>query len=238
MNLQLLYHPLASFCWKVSIALYENGTPFTGRIIDLGDAEQSRELQSYWAVGKFPLLRDLERQQVIAESSIIIEYLDRHYPGVQPLIPGDFDRALRARLWDRFFDNYVHQPMQKIVADSMRPAGSQDVDGVAAAKATLATAYAMLDQSLAAGNWAGGPHFGLADCSAAPALFYAGILVPFTEHANIVAYFDRLSDRASFVRTIKEAQPYFSMFPMRESIPARFLDSNANSFSSSVGGRP
>jgi len=232
MNLQLLYHPLASFCWKVSIALYENGTPFTGRIIDLGDPEQSSELQGYWAVGKFPLLRDLERQQVIPESSIIIEYLDRQYPGAQPLIPRDFDQALKARLWDRFFDCYVQQPMQKIVGDSMRPSGSHDVDGVTEARTTLRTAYAMFDQSLAAGGWAAGPDFGIADCSAAPALFYAGILVPFTGHANIVAYFDRLSDRASFVRTIKEAQPYFPLFPMRSDIPARFLDSNANSFSS------
>ncbi|HEY2396867.1 MAG TPA: glutathione S-transferase family protein [Rudaea sp.] len=237
MSLQLLYHPLASFCWKVSIALYENGASFDGRIIDLADPDQSRELQGYWAVGKFPVLRDIDRQQVIPESSIIIEYLDRHYPGPQPLIPRDPDQALAARLWDRFFDNYVHQPMQKIVAESMRPAGSRDVNGIAAAKATLGMAYAMLDRSLSAGGWAGGPEFGIADCSAAPALFYAGILVPFAGHANIVAYFDRLSDRASFVRTIREAQPYFPLFPMHHDIPARFLDSTATSFSSTAAGR-
>jgi glutathione S-transferase len=237
MKLQLLHHPLASFCWKVSIALYENGTPFESRIIDLGDPEQARELQTYWPVGKFPVLRDLERAQVIPESSIIIEYLDCHYPGSRPLLPRDVEQSLKARLWDRFFDNYVQQPMQKIVGDSMRPEGHHDSDGIAGAKTTLQTAYATLDRSLAGGGWAAGPDFGIADCSAAPALFYAGILMPFDGHENIVAYFDRLSARASFVRTIKEAQPYFRFFPMRGDIPARFLDSHAESFSRSAAGR-
>ena len=104
MNLQLLYHPLASFCWKVLIARYENEVDFEGRIIDLGDPEQRRELQALWAVGKFPLLRDIGRGKVIPESSIIIEYIDRHHPGAQPMIPSDPEQALQARLWDRFFD--------------------------------------------------------------------------------------------------------------------------------------
>jgi len=230
MSLQLLYHPLASFCWKVLVALYENGTPFDARIIDLGDPEQSRELQALWAVGKFPVLRDTGRGKVIPESSIIIEYLDRQYPGAHPLIPHDADQALQARLWDRFFDTYVHQPMQKLVADPMRPDGQRDAAGVADAMRTLQTAYAMLDQALAHGGWTVGAEFGIADCSAAPALFYAGVIVPFEQHPNIGSYFDRLCARPSFVRTIRQAQPYFRMFPMQERIPQRFLDASAQSF--------
>jgi glutathione S-transferase len=235
MNLKLLYHPLASFCWKVSIALYETATPFEGRIIDLGNPEQCKELQDHWPVGKFPVLRDDGRDKVIPESSIIIEYLDRQYPGTRPLIPHDPEQALQARLWDRFFDNYVQQPMQKLVGDTMRPEGRRDPDGVAAAKATLQTAYALLERSLAGGGWAAGPDFGIADCSAAPALFYAGILVPFEpRHAYIAAYFDRLCQRASVVRTITEAQAYFPMFPLHAQIPPRFRQAGATSFARST----
>jgi glutathione S-transferase len=183
------------------------------------------------------VLRDLDRGQVIPESSII-EYLECHLTrGARPLLPRDAEQSLKARRWDRFFDSYVQYPMQKIVGDSMRPEGHHDADGVADAKATLQTAYATLDRSLADGGWAAGPDFGIADCSAAPALFYAGILVPFDGHENVVAYFDRLSARAAFVRTIREAQPYFRFFPMRDDIPARFLDAHAESFSRPAAGR-
>jgi len=230
MNLQLLYHPLASFCWKVLIALYENEVDFEGRVIDLGDPEQSRELRTLWAVGKFPVLRDIGRGKVIPESSIIIEYIDRHHAAARPMIPSDSEQALQARLWDRFFDSYIHQPMQKLVADRLRPDGQRDPAGVADAEQMLHTAYALLDRSLANGGWAGGPEFGIADCAAAPALFYAGVIVPFDEHANIGAYFDRLSARPSFVRTIRQAQAYFPMFPLRERIPPRFLDAAAATF--------
>ena len=231
MNLQLLYHPLASFCWKVSIALYENGVPFAGRIVDLGDPEQVRELQALWPVGKFPLLRGIGRDKVIPESSIIIEYIDRQYPAATPLIPADPERALQARLWDRFFDHYVHQPMQKLVADHMRAPAQRDAVGVADAVRTLETAYALLDRSLADSAWAAGPDFGIADCAAAPALFYAGVLVPFdAQYPNVAAYFDRLCARPSIVRTITEAQAYFHMFPLQERLPARFLDPAAQSF--------
>ncbi len=237
MSLQLLFHPLASYCHKVLIALYETGTPFEPRVIDFGKPEDGEELRALWPVGKFPVLRDLARGRMYPESSIIIEYLDRHYPGAKPLIPRDPEQALQARLWDRFFDLYVHQPMQKLVGDHMRPEGRRDTEGAEAARSTLRTAYSMLDRSLAEGGWAGGPDFGLADCAAAPALFYAGILEPFeAHHDKLAAYFDRLSHRSSFVRTIKEAQPYFPLFPLHAAIPARFLDRNARSFSRSPPG--
>jgi glutathione S-transferase len=224
MSLILYFHPLASFCHKVLLALYEKGTPFEGRIVDLMDEGASADFLNLWPVGKIPVLRDEQRNQVIPETSIIIEYLERFYPGVLPLFPTDDAEALDARLWDRFFDLYVSVPMQKIVTDRLRADGEHDLPGVADAVETLKTAYDMIERQMAAKSWAIGETFTIADCAAAPALFYADIVHPFSRtHPNVAAYFARLEQRPSFQRTISEARPYFSLFPLREKIPARFL---------------
>jgi glutathione S-transferase len=225
MSLILYYHPLASFCHKVLIALYENQTPFEGRIVDLADEQSSAEMRAFWPVGKIPVLRDEDRQQAIPETTIIIEYLMLHYPGPMPLLPNHPELALQARLWDRFFDLYVSAPMQKIVADRLRPSGRNDPDGVKEAKATLGRAYDLIEQQVQSREWAIGNTFSMADCAAAPALFYADIVFPFHgTHPNTAAYFDRLVQRASFARTIAEARPYFDLFPFRDDMPARFLE--------------
>jgi glutathione S-transferase len=224
MSLTLYYHPLASFCWKVQIALYENDTPFKGEIVNLGDKAASADFFALWPVGKMPVLRDSGGDRTIPETSIIIEYLDTHYPGAHRMFPADEDRRLDARLWDRFFDFYVQTPMQKIVADHLRPDTEKDPRGVADARATLSTAYDMLDRLLATRTWVIGTDFSVADCAAAPALFYAGCVYPFAEsHATTAAYFNRLSLRPSFARVIAEARPYFELFPFKEAIPRQFL---------------
>ena len=224
MKLTLYYHPLASFCHKVLMALYENDTPFAGEIVNLGDKNASARFFALWPIGKMPVLRDEESDRTIPETTIIIEYLDTHCPGTQRLLPPDEDQRLEARLWDRFFDLYVQVPMQKLVADHMRPDGEHDPRGVAEAIATLNKAYDLLEQRMATRTWAIGESFSIADCAAAPALFYAGILLPFAAtHPHTSAYFDRLVERPSFRRLIAEARPYFHLFPFRESIPARFL---------------
>lgn len=220
MALTLYYHPLASFCHKVLVALYETDIAFDARVIDLGNAEDRTELTALWPFCKFPVVHDPQRQRNVAESSIIIEYLDRYFPGKQPLIPGDFDAALQVRLWDRVFDNYVHEPMQDIVLDHIRGAKGD----MGSARATIQTAYAMIDQHLASSTWAAGPHFSLADCAAAPALFYAATLEPFaTPHRHLHAYFEKLMARPSVQRVLAEAKPYFPMYPFHSAIPARFL---------------
>ncbi|HTO55632.1 MAG TPA: glutathione S-transferase family protein [Myxococcota bacterium] len=224
MALELLMHPLSSFCHKVLIALYENGTTFEPRVLDLSDPAQRGELRGAWGVGKIPVLRDTGRGVAVPETSIIIEYLDRHYPGPVPLVPTDSERAREARLWDRFFDLYVHVPMQKIVGDLLRPKGSEDAYGVAEARATLRTAYEMAERQLAGKTWAIGSEFTLADCAAAPALFYGGIAEPFAPgHPALNGYFERLVARPSFARTLREARPYFVHFPLKDRLPARFL---------------
>jgi glutathione S-transferase len=224
MALVLYFHPLASFCHKVLIALYENETPFEGRIVDLMDDAASARFLDLWPVGKIPVLRDESRDQTLPETTIIIEYLERHYPGPRPLLPADEARRLEARLWDRFYDLYVQVPMQKIVTDHFRPEGEHDPRGVADAKATLGVAYGMIERAMADKTWAAGEAFGLADCAAAPALFFADIVAPFSAtHPHTAAYFERLVQRVSFKRAIAEAQPYFHLFPYKEAIPARFL---------------
>lgn len=224
MALTLYFHPLASFCHKVLIALYENDTPFTGHILDLADKDASAAFLDLWPVGKIPVLHDHDRDRTIPETTIIIEHLDQHYAGARPLLPSDEGERLEARLWDRFFDFYVQVPMQKVVTDRLRGDDEHDPRGVADARSNLSTAYDMIERRMADRTWAVGERFTLADCAAAPALFYAAIVAPFPEtHAHLAAYFERLMDRASVKRAIAEARPYFHLFPFNDSIPARFL---------------
>ena len=214
MSLHLYFHPLASFCHKALIALYENHTPFEAVFVDLGKQAERAALLKLWPIGKFPVLRDDARDQTVPESTIIIEYLDRHYPGTTRFIPSDADHAQQTRLRDRFYDLYVHEPMQKIVGDRLRPEGSKDPHGVEEARARLRTSYGMIDSEMATRTWAAGEAFGLADCAAAPALFYANEVMPFGEnHRNVAAYFGRLKARPSYARVLREAEPFFVMFP-------------------------
>lgn len=222
--LRLYYHPLASFCHKVLIALYENETPFEPVLVDLGDASASAPFLEMWPVGKIPVLRDEARKQTIPETTIILEYLQEHCPSGQRLLPDDAALRLQARLWDRFFDNYVQVPMQKIVVDRLRPEAERDARGVQDARQTLGTAYAMLEKQLAAKTWAIGEAFTIADCAAAPALFYSGMVEPFAKYPAISAYFERLLARPSFRRVLKEAHPYFKNFPYFERMPQRFVE--------------
>jgi glutathione S-transferase len=214
MSLTLHYHPLASFCWKALIALHENDIPFTPKLVDLGNPAQRAALLKLWPIGKFPVLQDDARGEIVPESSIIIEYLDRHYRGRTRFIADDAAKALATRLRDRFFDLYVHLPMQKIMGDRLRAEGSKDPHGGEEARAQLRTSYAMIEQQMAAGPWAMGDDFSLADCAAAPSLFYGNMVVPFDrDQKRLTAYFERLKARPSFARVIKEAGPYFNMVP-------------------------
>jgi len=162
-----------------------------------------------------PVLEDGARDRIVPESTIVLEYLAQHYPGSTVLIPADPDRARQTRLADRFFDDYVHQPMQKIVTDRLRPPGKEDLFGVEEAKIQIRTAYDMIDADMAANRWAIGEEFTMADCAAAPALFYSNTVLPFSgSQENLAAYLDRLVARPSIARVLTEAEPYFVHFPM------------------------
>jgi glutathione S-transferase len=217
MTLKLYFHPLASFCHKALIALYEGKISFEPVIVDLGDERSSAAFRAVWPMAKMPVLRDEARDRTVAEATIIVEYLDVHYPGATRFVPADADDAWQTRMWDRFYDLYVQEPMQKIVIDRLRPEGKSDPFGVEQAKAQLCDAYEMIEQTMDSKTWAMGSAFTLADCAAAPALFYAETVLPFSPtHRNLPAYLDRLMARASFARALAEAQPYFSMFPLEQ----------------------
>ena len=156
MSLTLHLHPLSSFCWKTLIALYENGTPFTPNSVDLGNPAERDALLRLWPVGKFPVLRDDARDQTVPESSIIIEYLDRHYPGRTRFVPADPDLTWQTRLRDRFYDLYLHLPMQKVMGDRLRPSDKKDPHGVEEAKARLRASYGMIEAHMAGRLWAMG----------------------------------------------------------------------------------
>lgn len=215
MTLTLYYHPFASFCQKVLIALYEKQIEFEPRLIDLGDAAQRAELSRLWPLAKFPVLHDKASDVILPESSLIVDYLDRHRPETARLLPDDPEEARRVHLWDRLFDNYVATQLTKVVTDRFRAEGRDDPDGVEQAKATIATAYGIIDEELGrGGRWIAGDGFTLADCAAAPALFYANIAVPFERHEALSAYYQRLLARPSFARVIEEARPYRTLFPL------------------------
>ena len=213
MSLTLHFHPLSSFCWKVLIALYENDVPFTPNLVNLGDPAERAALLKLWGIGKFPVLRDEVRNQTVPESTIIIEYLDRHYPGGTRFIPEDPEQAWQTRLRDRFYDLYVHLPMQKIMGDRLRPADSKDPHGVEEARAQLRTSYGMIEQQMSGGGWAMGGDFGLADCAALPSLFYGNMVEPSGDNKNVTAYLERLKAQPSVARVLREAEPYFKMVP-------------------------
>lgn len=214
MALSLYFHPLASYCWKVLIALYENETPFEPRLVDLGNPVERDAFLKLTPLGKFPILHDHQNGKLVGESTIILEYLATHYPGRVALLPSGADAALEVRAQDRFFDQQVHEAMQKHVGDKLRPEGKRDPFGVEQAHAQLEKAYSILETTLATRSWAAGESFSMADCAAAPALYYANLVHPLgAAHGHVRQYLERLKARPSFARVLVEAQPYFAMFP-------------------------
>jgi glutathione S-transferase len=212
--LTLYFHPLSSFCQKALVAFYETGTSFTPHVLDLMDERVRIEHRARWPLGRMPVLRDEARSCTIPESTIIIEYLAQYSPGASELVPRDPDRAWQTRLHDRFFDLYVNEPMQKIVLDRIRPDGTNDPHGVEQARTRLATAYDCLEREMEGKTWVTGQSFTMADCAAAPALYYANAVAPFGEtHPRTKAYFERLMKRPSFARVVDEAEPYRKLFP-------------------------
>ena len=215
MTLTLHFHPLASFCHKALIALYELELPFRPVIVDLGDPASRAGFARVWPPLKFPVLQDSLRNATVAESTIVVEYLDAFHGRGRRLVPADPDLAWRVRLWDRIFDQYLELPMQKIVTDALRPDGARDPRGVAEARAQLSASYRFLEDQLAADPWALGADFGLADCAAAPALFYADVVQPLGPSEPLVrAYRERLVLGPSYAKILAAAAPYFPMFPL------------------------
>ena len=212
MTLKLYAHPFSSYCQKALVALYENDTRFEyHRLYD--DPSAMPELAAMWPMKRFPVLVDNGR--AVTEASIIIEHLGLFHPGPVSLLPADARAALEVRSMDRFFDNYISTPQQKIVGDSLRAEGERDARGVADARASLDIAYGWLDNVMRDREWAAGERFSLADCGAAPFLFYADWTHRIdASFAHVIAYRKRLLARPSFARAVDEARPYRPLFPL------------------------
>lgn len=211
--IELFGHPFSSYTWKALIPLHENATPFTFRDVDPRQPGNFAELAERWALAKFPLLVDGDRQ--VFEATAIIEYLDAFHPGAVRMIPADPWQAIRVRQLDRVFDNYVMNVMQGIVANAMRPEEHRDPWGVDRARADLDRIYAWLDGELAGREWAAGDAFTLTDCAAAPSLFYADWAHPIdAKYQTLKAYRARLLARPSVSRCVEEARPFRAYFPL------------------------
>jgi glutathione S-transferase len=213
MVIQLFGHPFSSYTWKALIPFYENGTPFDFRMLSPDHPENGVELARRSAMGKFPLLVDGET--AVFEATAIIEYLEAFHPGPVTLIPADSKAAVHVREMDRVFDNYVMSAVQAIVANALRPEEHRDPYGVDQARAGLDRIYAWLDRALTGREWACGRDFTLADCAAAPSLFYADWAHPIPDRlTTLKAYRTRLLARPSVARCIDEARPYRAYFPL------------------------
>lgn len=211
--IELFGHPFSSYTWKALIPLYENATPFAFRDVDPREPGNFTELAERWSLAKFPLLVDGDRQ--VFEATAIIEYLDAFHPGAVRMILADPWQEIRVRQLDRVFDNYVMNVMQVIVANAMRPEEHRDPWGVDRARADLDRIYAWLDGELADREWAAGDTFTLADCAAAPSLFYTDWAHPIdAKHQVLKAYRARLLARPSVSRCVEEARPYRVYFPL------------------------
>jgi len=219
--LTLHYHPLSSHCWKLLIALDELGLGFDARIVNLGDANERAAYAALWPTAKIPLLVDGDR--VVPETAIQLEYLDHHHGGASRLLPAEFDAQLQVRLWERLFDTYVMHPMQRYIAQQLRAEAGRDALEQAETARTLAMAYDMIEQRRGPYAWAASDSFSMADCTAAPALFYATTIQPLTErHPQLQAYLGRLLARPSVVRTLEQARPFFRYYPLHHALPAQF----------------
>jgi len=212
--MKLFGHPFSSYTQKALTALYENNTPFEFMMLSPEHPDVYADFAQRWPIRRFPLLVEGERQ--VMEATCVIEYLDAHYPGAVRFIPQDADVAIEVRMLDRFFDNYIHAQLQKIVDNALRENDAdRDPYGVSEARGRLDTAYAWLDQRMANREWAAADAFSLADCAAAPALFYADWAHRIGEQfANVHAYRQRLLARPSFARCVEGGRPYRHYFPL------------------------
>jgi glutathione S-transferase len=213
MSLALYGHPFSSYTQKVLIALYENATPFEFRCLGPNTPVHTAEWLERWPLRKFPLLVDGERD--VVETSIIIEYLQLVHPGPVRLLPADPMRALDVRFIDRFFDLHVMSPMQHAVSGALTGDPIKRQDALAFAVEKLELAYAWLEGQLADRTWACGKEFTMADCAAAPSLFYADWTHQISEKYSLLrAYRARLLSRPSFARAVEEARPFRPYFPL------------------------
>jgi glutathione S-transferase len=215
---QIYGHPFAAFYWKALIALYERGVPFEFLMVDPEHPQNAEAVSRFAPTGQFPVLVDGDR--TVIESAAIIEYLDLHHGTAPPMVPADPRAAIEARQMDSVFDDYVMAPLSRMVFNAIRDADKRDPHAVTEAKATLDKSYAWLNRWMTGRVWAANDVFGIADCAAGPALFYAhwGYPIP-ASHTALRDYRGRLLARPSIARVVDEARPLRAFFPLKDHTP-------------------
>ena len=213
MTIEIFAHPFSSYCMKAIMAFYEKDVPWTLRMLSPENPENNEEHGRRWPIRRFPLM--VADGEQVMEATAIIEWLEAHHAGGPRLIPADAKEAVRVRMMDRIFDNYVMTPQGRCVFDALRPEDARDPYGVAEAQKLLDTSYEWLDGELAGRQWAAGDEFSMADCAAAPALLYADWTYEITARFKTLrAYRQRLIERPSFARALDEARPFRHLFPL------------------------
>jgi glutathione S-transferase len=207
--MKLYYHPLSTYSQKVLIALYEKGIEFEAEIVNLMDAEDHGRYCKTYPMGKVPCM-ELDDGHIIPESSIIIEYIDGM---AEPtLLKGDANQTRKIRLKDRMYDLYLNEAVATLLFQGLKPESEQDPERIEKARSNIATMYGFMENEFANQAFSNGEEFLMSDCAAAPALFYAQQVAPFSEHENICGYWERLIARPSIQRTQEEASPYLEAF--------------------------
>lgn len=208
--LTLYGHPISSFTWKVLTALYENDTPFEFLTVD---QDTYADFIAKWPMGKFPILLDSNRNSMITETAVIIEYLDAYHPGRTQFVPKQFNSALEVRRWDRICD-HLNVTMSKTAVDNIRPEGRRDPYGVEEAKRIMRGIYGVIETQLGDREFIVGDSFTMADCAGAPALWYSVRNAPLDGgYPRIEAYLERLKTRPSFAKALKQSEPLFHLYP-------------------------
>jgi len=206
--MKLYYHPISTYSQKVLIALYEKGLDFEPEIVQLMGPEGRANYRDVYPMGKIPCLIDGE--QMVPESSIIIEYIDDM---AEPkLIKGNAAEMRKIRFKDRMFDLYLNNNVATLLFQSLKSAADQDPDLIDKARFQINTMYSFMEHEFGEQDYANGNEFLMADCAAAPALNYAQQVAPFDDHKNICAYWERLTSRPSIQRIQEEAAPAIAAF--------------------------
>jgi glutathione S-transferase len=207
--MKLYYNPISTYSQKTLLAFYEKGLEFEPHIVSLMDPEAGKAYREVYPLGKIPCLV-LEDDYIIPESSIIIEYIDSL---AEPrLIDGDAEQTRKIRFKDRMFDLYLNDSIVTLLFQSMKPEEQKDQERIDTAKFRVDTMYSFMDHEFGQQPYANGDNFSMADCAAAPGLFYAEMLAPFAEYKNISAYWERLKERASVQKTHADAKPIIEEF--------------------------
>lgn len=208
--LALYGHPFSSYTWKAQIALYANETPFDFRVVDADHPEHVAVVQHAGPLSKFPVLED--QGNLIFESTSIIEYLARHYPGAHELVPADPDAAIAMRMIDRVFDNYVMNVMQGVVDEYIDNPQAPDARRCEQVRERLRRTYRWIDAWLE--YYPVSTHITLIECAAAPSLFYADWVEPISDDlARLKRWRAHLLALPPVARCVEDARPFRAWFP-------------------------